>query len=405
MVQKKIGQHLVSRGRITSDQLLRALEHQETHGGRLGTNLLELEIIGEEVLLDSLGEHLNTPTVPVDRLRAVQKEAINLLPKKFAMRGKLFPFDFTETTASVAMINPRDLLLIDEVEFALARKILPHLAIEARLYSALEKHYRIESPRRFTYLCDRLDRARFMWKKKLDTAEKSTESGEIRLASPASDLPDWNLSPSAAQENRTAEAANAEASIKKIDQDVPEPITRVWQEKTEPVYRPERVNLALPPQDKIEKKIRTLGERDAIARLFVEYLSALFDHALLFMIRKTHIQGWIGAGKNLKSGALDSFELSLLQPSLFLNLKEGADFYSGPLPPLPTHRHLASLWGGGLPHRCWTLPIQIGGRVVSALYVDGSVEEDPIRRLQSLVAAFEAGLAYCILVKKQQISS
>ena len=54
----KLGQLLVARGWITVQQLTRALKTQNVGGGRIGTCLLEMDAISEELLLKGIAEHL-----------------------------------------------------------------------------------------------------------------------------------------------------------------------------------------------------------------------------------------------------------------------------------------------------------------------------------------------------------
>ena len=46
----KLGDWLISKGRITQEQLARALHDQSFYGGRLGTSLIKLGYIDEDVL-------------------------------------------------------------------------------------------------------------------------------------------------------------------------------------------------------------------------------------------------------------------------------------------------------------------------------------------------------------------
>jgi hypothetical protein len=52
----KLGQILVARGWITVQQLTRALKNQNVVGGRLGTCLLEMDALSEELLARGLAE-------------------------------------------------------------------------------------------------------------------------------------------------------------------------------------------------------------------------------------------------------------------------------------------------------------------------------------------------------------
>src|SRR5215207_7994856 len=82
----KLGQLLVARGWITVQQLTRALKNQSVVGGRLGTCLLEMDVISEDLLLKGLSEQLGVPAAAVDDLRAVSEEVRDLLSPRLARR-------------------------------------------------------------------------------------------------------------------------------------------------------------------------------------------------------------------------------------------------------------------------------------------------------------------------------
>ncbi len=50
----KLGEILIRENLITSQQLREALDYQRTSGGRLGSNLLKLGIISDEVITSVL---------------------------------------------------------------------------------------------------------------------------------------------------------------------------------------------------------------------------------------------------------------------------------------------------------------------------------------------------------------
>ncbi|SVD55588.1 uncharacterized protein METZ01_LOCUS408442, partial [marine metagenome] len=63
MNSKLIGQHLLSAGKITEDDIDRASHLQESVGGRFGSALIKLGAISEDHLLEGLSEQLDLPTL------------------------------------------------------------------------------------------------------------------------------------------------------------------------------------------------------------------------------------------------------------------------------------------------------------------------------------------------------
>jgi hypothetical protein len=163
----KLGQLLVARGWITVQQLTRALKNQNVVGGRLGTCLLEMDALTEDLLGKGLAEQLGVPAARVEELRGIPEEVLELLPAKLARRCHAIPFRALGGRLDVAMLDARNLACQDEIAFATGKRVRIHVANEIRVFEALEKYYDEECPSRFANLLDRLNRSRYLWEKEV----------------------------------------------------------------------------------------------------------------------------------------------------------------------------------------------------------------------------------------------
>jgi Type II secretion system (T2SS), protein E, N-terminal domain len=161
----KLGQLLVARGWITVQQLTRALKNQNVAGGRLGTCLLEMDALSEDLLLKGLAEQHGVPAAGPDDLRGVPDEVLQLIPDKLARRLRCVPFRVEGSRLDLAVTDPRNLSAQDEIAFASGKRVKVFVAPEIRILEALEKYYGEECPSRFGNVLDRLNRARFLWAK------------------------------------------------------------------------------------------------------------------------------------------------------------------------------------------------------------------------------------------------
>jgi hypothetical protein len=162
----KLGQLLVARGWITVQQLTRALKNQNVAGGRLGTCLMEMDALTEELLLKGLSEQLGVPSAVADDLRGIPDEVIGLIHEKLARRCRAVPFRVEGGRLDLALMDPRNLSAQDEIAFASGKRVKVYVAEEIRILEALEKYYGEDLPSRFGLVLDRLNRARFLWDKK-----------------------------------------------------------------------------------------------------------------------------------------------------------------------------------------------------------------------------------------------
>ena len=142
MARVPIGQMLIQRGRIDAAQLESALAHQRQWGGRLGRAIVELGFASEGALIEALADQLGVPTVDL-RDRDVAPELLRLLPAKLIRARRVLPLarlaEHRRGPLVVAVPDPADLGVLDELAFASGLQIRPVLAAEADLERAIAR--------------------------------------------------------------------------------------------------------------------------------------------------------------------------------------------------------------------------------------------------------------------------
>jgi hypothetical protein len=154
MSRLRIGELLVKAGLLTPEEVEEALRAQQIYGGRLGTNLVEHGLVSETDLAAVLGRQLGVPVITREALADVPPPVIALVPASVAERFATVPFQHDEARDRVllAMADPTNLQLSDEIQFALGRRVLLHLGPEIVVARALEKYYGVHRERRFIKL-------------------------------------------------------------------------------------------------------------------------------------------------------------------------------------------------------------------------------------------------------------
>ncbi|HEY3270038.1 MAG TPA: hypothetical protein VGJ89_02390 [Geothrix sp.] len=144
---KRLGELLVESGLITPAQLQSAITHQKIARGRLGSNLVALGYISEEVLMDFLSRQAGVPQVDVRNLE-VPLEVLKLVPFRLADQFTVLPISVKEPKSLVlAMSDPSDLNAIDSARFASGLHIQPVVASHSALRKAIGDLYRsLEAP-------------------------------------------------------------------------------------------------------------------------------------------------------------------------------------------------------------------------------------------------------------------
>ena len=150
----RIGELLIQEGLLTPSQLQSALAAQRIFGGRLGTNLVEHGFVSETDLARLLARQLGIRMVEPNDLNDVPHAILELLPDALARKYNVLPFRLDEKRdrLALAMADPNNLQAVDELQFALGKKVDFHICPEILLAYAMEKYYGIARPRRFIKL-------------------------------------------------------------------------------------------------------------------------------------------------------------------------------------------------------------------------------------------------------------
>lgn len=158
---KRIGELLVSEGRISHEILSRALELQgfNEKGLRLGGILLKWGLLREEEILDTLSRLHRCPFVGWSVLSAADPAAVRLLSPALAERLGALPYSVDDRTLQVAFVNPSDLAAVDEVTAITKKRVRPAVALEVRLYQAQQTHYGLAISPGVWAVLHRLDRS------------------------------------------------------------------------------------------------------------------------------------------------------------------------------------------------------------------------------------------------------
>ena len=133
---KKIGELLVQEGLVTIEQLNRAMDEQQHAGERIGAALVKLGIVGEDTLLDFIARQFHCPQVNLSKLNAT-KEVAGLLSLDIMNKYQAVPFGLMGNTLHVAMADPGNLFVIDDIRFLTRKNIHVHVATDNVIKKAI----------------------------------------------------------------------------------------------------------------------------------------------------------------------------------------------------------------------------------------------------------------------------
>ncbi|HVX88685.1 MAG TPA: type IV-A pilus assembly ATPase PilB [Gemmatimonadales bacterium] len=137
---ERLGDILIREGLINKDQLNTALVEQKATGHRLGYVLVKLGLVQELEVTKVLAKQYRMPAVDLSRFE-VDPKIIKLVPADMAVKQTVLPLKREGRTLTVAMADPTNNALIDDLKFITRYDLFPVIAGEYTLRTLIEKHY------------------------------------------------------------------------------------------------------------------------------------------------------------------------------------------------------------------------------------------------------------------------
>ncbi len=136
----KLGEILVRENLITPQQLREALDYQRSNGGRLGSNLIKLGTISDEVITAVLSRQYGVPSVNLE-LFEIDNDTIKLISHEVASKYTVLPISKVGATLTMAMADPTNVFAMDDIKFMTGLNVEPVIASEAAIQIAIGNYY------------------------------------------------------------------------------------------------------------------------------------------------------------------------------------------------------------------------------------------------------------------------
>jgi MshEN domain len=140
MARKKLGEMLLEARVIDETGLRAALVEQRRWGGHLGRVLVDMKLVTEEQLVATLSRQLGIPTVDLSTIE-VPQAVIELVPGELAEQFGLLPFAQPMKFLDVAMSDPTNLGIVDELRIRTQLNVRPYLAGPRTIEKAVARYY------------------------------------------------------------------------------------------------------------------------------------------------------------------------------------------------------------------------------------------------------------------------
>ena len=137
---ERIGDLLLKEGLISREQLQKALDEQRQNGTRVGYNLVKLGFIQENELTRCLARQFKMPAVDLSKFE-VDAKIVKLVPADLATKHLVLPLKRDGRTLTVAMADPSNLGVIEDLKFITRYDIFPVIVGEFTLQNVIAKLY------------------------------------------------------------------------------------------------------------------------------------------------------------------------------------------------------------------------------------------------------------------------
>lgn len=140
IVRKQImlGDKLLNEGLITSAQLDKALEEQKKIKEKLGETLIKLGYVSHDDLLPILANHIGVQCMRIN-YNELEDKLAEILPEDFLRKNTIYPVKKENNKLVVAMANPTNVFLIDEIQMRAKQTIKPVLALKDEIEEAIRR--------------------------------------------------------------------------------------------------------------------------------------------------------------------------------------------------------------------------------------------------------------------------
>ena len=131
---------LVKRNFLTPDQLKKAIDDTNLKGGRLESNLVKMGYIKEDDLLSFLSLYYRVPSVKLSKIE-INPNVMKLIPSSTAKKYFIIPIQRVGPKLTLAMTDPSNIPVIDEIKFMTGFNVEPVVASETEIIDAIKKFY------------------------------------------------------------------------------------------------------------------------------------------------------------------------------------------------------------------------------------------------------------------------
>jgi type IV pilus assembly protein PilB len=137
---KTVREILIAKGLLTDEQLKAPEETAKKENKTLQQVLSELKLVDDLRMLKVLADEWGFKAVDLGKME-VPKETVELLPEAIATKQRCVPFALQNNVMFLAMADPRDFLVVEDIGLRTGREVKVFLALPQGISKVLDSVY------------------------------------------------------------------------------------------------------------------------------------------------------------------------------------------------------------------------------------------------------------------------
>ncbi|MBI1946467.1 MAG: hypothetical protein HYS27_12270 [Deltaproteobacteria bacterium] len=137
----RLGEMLIKAGVTTELNVNAALAEQRRWGGKLGQILVRMGAVPEQMLVLALSRQLGIPWLDPGTIEALPEALVQRLPRNACEQYRVLPLQYLseQRVVKVAMADPLDLVVLDDLRRVFGTRIEPLIVGEQALAGAIRR--------------------------------------------------------------------------------------------------------------------------------------------------------------------------------------------------------------------------------------------------------------------------
>ncbi len=138
--RKTVLEVLAERGLLTAEQLKAADDDAKKNGRSVQQSIIELGFMTKPPLLKALSEEWRVKAVDLSQMD-IDKDIVSIIPEAVARRHFAVPFAKEESVLFIAMADPRDFFVSEDIHLRTGLEVQAYLAMPMDVVNALDMAY------------------------------------------------------------------------------------------------------------------------------------------------------------------------------------------------------------------------------------------------------------------------